>query len=238
MRIASSVAEDLTARARIRDAALRLFADRGVDGSTIRDIAAQAGVSPGLVRHHYGSKEALRDACDEYALDQLMAIKAEAVVDGHLAEPGFLGAVQPTLLGLYRYFARALLDGSQAAGRMFDEMVELTETWMHANRPGQARDPHAYAAVLVAMQIGMLGMHEHLSRALGADILTPPGHARMTRGAVDLHSQPLLTPEQAAAAHLALDRLPADSSARSDTTTTFDTLDRPDTLDRLDRSTP
>ena len=48
-------AEDLTARARIRDAALALFAERGTDGATIRDIAKAAGVSGGLVRHHFGS---------------------------------------------------------------------------------------------------------------------------------------------------------------------------------------
>ena len=62
-------AEDLTARARIRDAALRLFAERGLDGTTIRDIAKEAGVSGGLIRHHFGSKDGLRSACDVYALD-------------------------------------------------------------------------------------------------------------------------------------------------------------------------
>jgi AcrR family transcriptional regulator len=56
--------EDLTARARIRHAAIRLFADRGIDGTTVRDIAREAGVSPGLLRHHFGSKEALRQVCD------------------------------------------------------------------------------------------------------------------------------------------------------------------------------
>ena len=34
--------EDLTARARIRDAALRLFAERGIDGASVRDIAKAA----------------------------------------------------------------------------------------------------------------------------------------------------------------------------------------------------
>jgi len=75
-------AEDLTARARIRDAALALFAERGMDGATIRDIAKAAGVSGGLVRHHFGSKDGLRAACDSYALDQLMQIKEQAVLDG------------------------------------------------------------------------------------------------------------------------------------------------------------
>ena len=72
-------AGDLTARARIRDAALRLFAERGVEGATIREIAEAAGVSGGLVRHHFGSKDDLRAACDAFALDQVVRIKEQAV---------------------------------------------------------------------------------------------------------------------------------------------------------------
>jgi AcrR family transcriptional regulator len=201
--------EDLTARARIRDAALRLFAERGIDGATIRDIAKAAGVSAGLVRHHFGSKEGLRDACDSYALERLVRIKEQAVLEGQMADKGFLPAVHPTVLGLYRYLVRSMLDGSPAAASMFDDMVQLTEQWLKEHEPGQFTDARAYAAVLVAMQVGMLGMHEHLSRALGADILSPQGHIRMSRGALDLHSHTLLSPEQAAQAHAALDQLQA-----------------------------
>uniref|UniRef100_UPI0013D78043 TetR/AcrR family transcriptional regulator n=1 Tax=Fodinicola feengrottensis TaxID=435914 RepID=UPI0013D78043 len=53
--------DDLTARARIRNAALRQFADKGVKGTTIRGVAEAAGVSPALVQHHFGSKEQLRE---------------------------------------------------------------------------------------------------------------------------------------------------------------------------------
>ena len=49
--------EDLTAKARLRDAALRLFAERGIEATPVRDIANAAGVSGGLVRPHFGSKE-------------------------------------------------------------------------------------------------------------------------------------------------------------------------------------
>ena len=57
--------DDLTARARIRNAALRLFAQCGVERTSIRAIAREAGVSSGLVQHHFGTKGALRAACDE-----------------------------------------------------------------------------------------------------------------------------------------------------------------------------
>ena len=190
-------AEDLTARARIRDAALRLFAERGLDGTTIRDIARAAGVSGGLIRHHFGSKDDLRAACDSYALDQIMRIKEQAVLEGQLGNPAFMSAAHPTVLLTYRYLARSLLDGSPAAEAMFDEMVELCEAWLARHNPGQMADPRGFSAVLVAMQSGLLMMHSQLSRWLGADIFTAEGHLRLTAAMIDFYSQPLLSPELA-----------------------------------------
>jgi TetR/AcrR family transcriptional regulator, regulator of cefoperazone and chloramphenicol sensitivity len=198
--------EDLTARARIRDAALRLFADRGMDGATVRDIAKEAGVSPGLLRHHFGSKEALRDACDTYALDRLMEIKEKAYDGGGMAQPGFMVGAHPTILLLYRYLARSLADGSPGATRMYDEMIQLSEQWF-ADHGVESADPHGYAAVFVTQQIGMLVMQHQLSRALGADVLTTEGHLRMVSGLIEFHSHALLDPEMAAQARAALDQM-------------------------------
>jgi AcrR family transcriptional regulator len=46
-------------RARILDAALRLFRDRGFDATTMRDVAAEAGVATGAAYYYYRSKEDL-----------------------------------------------------------------------------------------------------------------------------------------------------------------------------------
>ena len=67
--------EDLTARARIRHAALDLFAERGVDGTPMRAVAARAGVTVGLIVHHFGTKEALREAVELDIVDRF----AEAI---------------------------------------------------------------------------------------------------------------------------------------------------------------
>ena len=131
--------EDLTAQARIRDAALRLFGERGVEGTTIRDIARAAGVSGGLIRHHFGSKEDLRAACDAYALKRLVEIKEQAILQGQIANPGFLASAQPAVVGLLQYFARSMADGSPAAASMFDEMVTSPSNgWPSTARPGSA----------------------------------------------------------------------------------------------------
>ena len=46
-------------RARILDAALRLFADVGRGETSIRDIAREAGMSKGAVHYHFPTKESL-----------------------------------------------------------------------------------------------------------------------------------------------------------------------------------
>ena len=57
-------AQDLTdkgrrTRERILDSAVRLFAERGFERTTMRDIAAEAGCSLGLAYHYFASKEAI-----------------------------------------------------------------------------------------------------------------------------------------------------------------------------------
>jgi AcrR family transcriptional regulator len=212
MPVARPAYEDLTARARIRDAALTLFAERGIEAATIRDIAKAAGVSSGLVRHHFGSKEGLRDACDAYALERLKSLKEEVVLEGHLGDAGFLTAIHPTVLSLYRYLVRSLLDGSPSASAMFDDLVTFTERWITHFIPGLTTDVRAYSAVLVAMQIGMLGMHEPLSRSLGADILSRDGNLRLMRALVEIHSTTLMTPEQTSEVTTVLDQLQSGQS--------------------------
>jgi len=196
--------DDFTARARIRDAALTTFAARGFDGATIREIARRAKVSSGLVRHHFGSKEDLRAACDDFALARIIEIKERAVGGGEVADVGFLSATHPTVLLLYRYFARSLVDGSQAAAELFQRMVELCESWLDRFHEGEFDDPRAFSAYLIAMEVGALTLQDELSRALGADVRSRDGHLRLTRARIDFYSHPLLSQEIAAQARAAI----------------------------------
>src|SRR6516162_6324533 len=95
-----SVPDDRTARAVIRDEALRLFAELGPDGVTVRQLAAAAGVSPGLVLHHFGSKQGLRQAVDEHVLglfDRMLGtVTGEHAAD--LYDPAASGSVAETIV--------------------------------------------------------------------------------------------------------------------------------------------
>jgi len=196
--------DDLTARARIRDAAIDLFAERGFGQATVRDIAQAAGVSSGLLRHHFGSKDGLREACDEYAMARMAELRAAMLKSGRLTDQTFMGTVHPVAMRLQAYLVRSMVDNATPA--MFQRMVEAGEDWL-AGTDIKTADPQAYAAVIVAMQIGMFLLRDQIGRAIGADLETPAGHLRMLRAAVEIFSQPLLTPEQTAQAQTALERL-------------------------------
>jgi AcrR family transcriptional regulator len=162
--------EDLTSRARIRDSALEQFALHGFDGATIRGIAEAAGVSPGLVQHHFRSKEALRRACDDAVLD-LVRRKLAGTRDGQISNPTFLAALYSTAPALIRYIARAVADGSTAGAELFDDMAAATEefltrTWPDRFPAGSTRLRDA-ATALVAQTAGMVVLHEQVARRIG-----------------------------------------------------------------------
>ena len=182
---------DLTARARIRDAAMRCFAEQGANATTIRTVAEQAGVTPGLVSHHFGTKQGLRDACDAYVLEYLRDEITTAIDERGLADPNFLSSVYQSAPVVLRYLGRALVDGSTAAASLFDNIVTLTEDYLagHPPQPDASRsDPRAQAAVLIAMRLGMWVLHDHLVRALDADALTPEVLSRVSAALVDIMS--------------------------------------------------
>jgi AcrR family transcriptional regulator len=191
--------DDLTARARIRDAAMRHFGEHGFERATIRGIAETAGVSSGLVRHHFGSKQALREVCDAHLVKVLRRLN-DQVLAGAQPEGGSHVAAARIAVGPYRaYLARSLVEGGAAA--LFDEMVELTAQWLadidetRADPPAVA--PKIRAAVSTAMALSITVLHEHVSRAMGVDVFSPAGDGLLARALIDLYSHPMLSVEDA-----------------------------------------
>jgi TetR/AcrR family transcriptional regulator, regulator of cefoperazone and chloramphenicol sensitivity len=185
-----SSAADLTARARIRDAAMTLFAEKGIEAATIREIAQAAGVSSGLLRHHFGSKEGLRDACDEYALGRITALGVQ------FTDTNLLGRITPEIMKFQRYLIRSVMDGSPAALAVFDKTLEYGEYWMEKSEL-DIQDPRAYLAVIAVMKMSMFVMDDLLSHALGQRVDEPAGWARVLSASIEIFSHPLVTPELA-----------------------------------------
>lgn len=210
-----SSADDQTLRSRIRDAAIALFGAHGADAVSVRRIAAEAGVSPALVIHHFGSKEGLREECDEYIVEEVLGRKRTALEaqggDLQSAMQRWLADVDAHRPSL-DYLARMIADGSPAGDRLFDDLLARTEAMLAegvaSGRMRPSSDPRM-TAVLIAMH-GLLPLllERHLGRALGETGLTPVLVRRMTIPTLELYTHGLYADDallQAASVALAGD---------------------------------
>ncbi len=197
---------DRTAKARIRDAAIACFATDGVAGATVRKIAAGAGVSPGLVIHHFGSMDGLREACDKHIAASIRNRKQAAMAAGPSLD--LLAALRETELGSsIGYLAQVLTEDSPTVAKLVDELVadaeRYTEQGVAAGMLQPATDPRGRAVVLTIWSLGALVLHRHLRRLLGVDLTDPdvgadPALAAYAAPVYEIYGDGLVTEDFAA----------------------------------------
>jgi AcrR family transcriptional regulator len=123
-------ASDLSSSARIRNAALERFAEEGIAHTSIRDVAKAAGLSPGLVQHHFKTKANLRDAVNDHVTAMVVDAfgdftEIEGADDPIQAAGDRITAFVADHPTAMRYLGRALVEGDTAARRVFDAFVAV-----------------------------------------------------------------------------------------------------------------
>ena len=112
---------------RILDAAERLFADHGFEGTSIRDIVDSAKVNLAAIHYHFRSKEALLEAVltrrisvvNGARLERLQAAEAEAAPEPPSVEAILRALIVPTIEFAQRNESGAMF--VQLMSRMFTE---------------------------------------------------------------------------------------------------------------------
>lgn len=167
--------DDLTARARLRDAAMAVVAEQGMQGFSARKVAARAGVSPGLVAHHFGSMDGLLAACDHHVAGAIREEKS-AGLNGGLTGMDFLAAGRnsPTA-ELLPYLARRLSHGdaprvAQLVDELIADAVDYLRTGEAAGYVTPSEDPTARAAYVTLSALGLVALSSHVERHLAVDL--------------------------------------------------------------------
>ena len=157
--------DDLTATARIRDAAIEQFGQHGFDVG-LRAIAKAAGVSAGLVIHHFGSKDGLRKACDELVAETIRTAKTESVQNSDPAAWFAQMAQIESFAPLMAYLVRSLQTGGDLAKSLWRTMLanaeEYIEEGVKAGTIKPSRDPKARARFLAINNGGGLLLYLQL----------------------------------------------------------------------------
>ena len=155
--------EDLTAKARIRNAAMDLYAEYGEDHTSMRAIAAAAGVTVGLLVHHFGTKDRLRDAVDQLVVDYFAQAIAQAPVTGTPAEIGAArdAAVAEMLAAnpaVVNYLRRAVLNPNTSGGPLLGRLTDLARREVTQLRAaGVASTARPESSQVIGVMVRQLG---------------------------------------------------------------------------------
>jgi AcrR family transcriptional regulator len=202
-----SVPDDRTAKATIRDEALRLFAAHGPDAVSVRQIAGAAGVSPALVVHHFGTKDGLLAAVDQHVIGLFDTLLGEMTGEHapSLTDPQAAGSLAeavarqlPPDSPVPAYLRRLLLSGGDTGRALFRRLYEVGRAALDAMAAaGMATpglDPDVRAAFLTANDLAVFLLHDHLADIIGVDPLSTEGMARWAREVLTVYAAGLLTP--------------------------------------------
>ncbi|MEV4238965.1 TetR family transcriptional regulator [Nocardia sp. NPDC050408] len=149
----SGAREDILAAARAR------FAEIGFDKTSIRAVAADAGVDPALVHHYFGTKQQLFAAVVELPIDPEATLRLiEAAPLDRLGET-ILGSVlavwdSPAGPGIVAAVRSILAGGDTALARTFVLDVVLERVRMRIAKPED--DGRARVALVGTQMIGVL----------------------------------------------------------------------------------
>ncbi len=203
----SSVEEDRTARARVRDAALELYAEHGEDRVTMRQVADLAGVSPALVVHHFGSKAGLREAVVDRVRSWMrelfdMATSSDVVADFRAQEWSSMSDVLtrglPPGSPLPRYVGRLIMTGDPVGTELIRTWhtltVELYRRWEEDGLLLAGPDPETRAALTLSADLGTIFLADHWRQVLGYDPLVGDGLQRWAEEATRVYAALLPTP--------------------------------------------
>jgi AcrR family transcriptional regulator len=178
---AQPVRTEPSAIERIRDAALKSFATQGSSGTSLRAVAAAAGVSLGLVQHHFATKAGLIKAVDDHVLAMVITHITKPVPDttsDSVAEIGdrVTGMILE-LPDIVDYVGRALVDGRPVGYMIFDALLNSgTARWNQRGERGETRPDLdlTWAAVnSLVLALGTFILRGHIERNLPEPLTNP-----------------------------------------------------------------
>ncbi len=198
--------ENLTGKQRLLLSAMKLFGERGFDGVSVRDIAADANVSVGLIKHHYGSKEGLRQAVDEYFISRFEAFYGndEQHVED-LSGPEFLSTVDSWVASVAdewpvfsRYFRRALLEETQWGAALFERYYGIVRGSIdRLDAQGKIRpevDRLWLPFLFMFLETGTLLMDPYIEKVLGRSGYDPELWQRRYRSYTSMIARGVMVP--------------------------------------------
>jgi AcrR family transcriptional regulator len=200
---------------RIRHAALMNFASHGTSATTLRAVAADAGVSLGLVQHHFVTKARLIDAVDDHVLRTVMSVVAQPLpgpsADSVTEVGNRVFALFANHPDIAEYIGRTLVDGSPLGATIFDTLLNSGLARWHRRAERGETHPDldlTWAAInSLILALGPISLRVHIERHLSESLTGPVQLERWLTAANSLMQKGLFR-EPEGAWHVPSDGMP------------------------------
>jgi AcrR family transcriptional regulator len=185
-------------RERLVDAARRIFADKGYEAASVREITAAAAVNLGAITYHFGSKQGLYEAVLDSLLDPL--VRAVGPGEGSGGEGSALDRIDGLVAQVFAHLEanpdlqQLVLQhaGTRQAlpGPIYERLPLLVGRLAEEIRLGQADGSiRAGDPVLLAFSVIAQPMYFGRVSRLAPDRLTGAGGRRPTAAAISAHAR-------------------------------------------------
>ncbi|AMY03174.1 CerR family C-terminal domain-containing protein [Mesorhizobium ciceri] len=177
-------------RAALVQAALKLFGRQGFDGTSTREIAAEAQANIGSIAYHFGGKEGLRTAAADFIVETIQTVAGPALGNAQAPAPVGPEAAQAQLFAalermvgfvvaspqageIVQFILRELSHPTAALDRIYDGVFEpshrrLCQLWEQATgEPAESEATRLTVFTLIGQVIYFRIGREAVMRRMG-----------------------------------------------------------------------
>jgi|UniRef100_UPI0040473B0E AcrR family transcriptional regulator len=163
-----------TTREQLLKLAVEMFAENGFAGTSLRSIAKKAGVSPALLIHHFGTKEALIKEAISGTLGAWVAGEKAAMLNDESKQLQNWRALMEKGTTPLNFFRQVLLAGGEYSQRLFDAAVSESEVLLdqmkEAGRLRDISDKQTTALIMTVSGLGSVLLMSQIEKSMGGPI--------------------------------------------------------------------
>lgn len=173
--------DDVDRKALVLEAAIRKISELGFETVKLTDIGKEAGVAPALIRHYFGSKDGMIQACNNEVGERLLRLFSHAggkmgdTPNGHILQ-ALVDVVRDTfqeeriLLG---YLCWLFLKGGKEAGTLYqayhDAIANLVDMLKEREVIPPELSTYWFVEQYISIQMGPYFLAKPIAQQLGKD---------------------------------------------------------------------
>ena len=163
-----------TTREQLLKLAVEMFAEKGFADTSLRAIAKRAEVSPALLIHHFGTKDALVKEAISKTLGSWVAGEKAVMLDDESNQLQNWQTYMEKGATPLNFFRQVLLAGGEYSQRLFDAAVSESEVLLDqmqsVGRLREISDKQTTALIMAVSGLGSVLLMSQIEKSMGGPI--------------------------------------------------------------------